>query len=67
MKFIVKTPSPTFSDERCGIKFEKGSTGEVELTEVIVKAFQEAGYEVAEVKEDEPKKAPAKSSKKRGE
>lgn len=50
MKYIVNTPSKAFEGKRANVHFRKGTTGEVELTEVQVKAFKHLGYEVTEVK-----------------
>lgn len=54
-------PSQSFKGIRAGIQFDKGTTGEVELTEFHATSFKEAGYEVIEVVEEK------KAKKKQGE
>ena len=69
MKYIVNTPSKVFNGFRAGIEFQKGTSGEVELTEEIRDIFLDSGYEVIPVEKATVKKATTKkpTETKRGE
>lgn len=69
MKYIVNTPSKVFNGFRAGIEFQKGTSGEVVLTEEIRDIFLDSGYEVIPVEKATAKKATTKkpTEAKRGE
>ena len=70
MKYIVNTPSKVFNGFRAGIEFQKGTSGEVELTKELYDIFLDSGYEIIPVEKPETKrKQPAKkqTEAKRGE